>query len=218
MVVANAAGTRRRGAARARRSRRCRTPAAPPPFDLYRPEVTAGAARPSSTTRRSRCATRRCRRVLRDRGGRRGAGSARRWTAWASPRSTRRRSSRRPPSAGANVFAHRLLRAARLPGPVPAVLQAGHGRRVRAGLRGRAGVPGRAARHRPAPGRSTPRLDAELGFITDHHDVMAVLRDVVAGMVAAVAERAPAALDRLGVSCRPSRRDPGDRTSPTRRS
>ena len=30
-------------------------------------------------------------------------------------------------------------------------------------------------------------LDAELGFIGDHHDVMAVLRDVVAGMVTAVA-------------------------------
>ena len=27
-------------------------------------------------------------------------------------------------------------------------------------------------------------LDAELGFIADHHDVMAVLRDAVAGMAA----------------------------------
>ncbi|AXB44693.1 aspartate--tRNA(Asn) ligase [Amycolatopsis albispora] len=32
-------------------------------------------------------------------------------------------------------------------------------------------------------------LDAELGFVGDHHDVMAVLRDVLAGMVAAIAER-----------------------------
>jgi nondiscriminating aspartyl-tRNA synthetase len=31
-------------------------------------------------------------------------------------------------------------------------------------------------------------LDVELGFITDHRDVMAVLRDVLAGMVGAVAE------------------------------
>ncbi len=45
----------------------------------------------------------------------------------------------------------RLLRPARLPRSVAAVLQAGDGRRVRAGLRGRAGVPRRAARHRPAP-------------------------------------------------------------------
>jgi nondiscriminating aspartyl-tRNA synthetase len=33
-------------------------------------------------------------------------------------------------------------------------------------------------------------LDAEFGFITDHNDVMAMLRDVLAGMVAAVGERA----------------------------
>ena len=42
-------------------------------------------------------------------------------------------------------------------------------------------------------------LDAELGFIADHHDVMAVLREAVAGMVASVAERAAAAVDLLGV-------------------
>ena len=30
-------------------------------------------------------------------------------------------------------------------------------------------------------------LDAEMGFITDHHDVMAVLRAVLAGMVDAIA-------------------------------
>ncbi|MFL6112464.1 MAG: aspartate--tRNA(Asn) ligase [Catenulispora sp.] len=42
-------------------------------------------------------------------------------------------------------------------------------------------------------------LDAELGFITDHRDVMAVVREALAGMVAAVAERAAAAVDLLGV-------------------
>ncbi len=40
-------------------------------------------------------------------------------------------------------------------------------------------------------------LDAEFGFIADHHDVMSVLRDVVAGMAAAVRSRAAAALDVL---------------------
>jgi nondiscriminating aspartyl-tRNA synthetase len=40
-------------------------------------------------------------------------------------------------------------------------------------------------------------LDAELGFIADHHDVMAVLRDVFAGMVAGVRERARSAVDLL---------------------
>ncbi|HEY3504772.1 MAG TPA: aspartate--tRNA(Asn) ligase [Actinocatenispora sp.] len=35
-------------------------------------------------------------------------------------------------------------------------------------------------------------LDAELGFVRDHHDVMVVLRDVVAGMLASVATRTEA--------------------------
>jgi len=40
-------------------------------------------------------------------------------------------------------------------------------------------------------------LDAELGFIADHHDVMAVLRDAVAGMLTGVRERARSAVDLL---------------------
>ncbi|MEO3775550.1 aspartate--tRNA(Asn) ligase [Micromonospora sp. B11E3] len=43
-------------------------------------------------------------------------------------------------------------------------------------------------------------LDAELGFVTDHRDVMAVLRDTLAGMLDAVADRAGAALATLGVT------------------
>ena len=42
-------------------------------------------------------------------------------------------------------------------------------------------------------------LDAELGFITGYQDVMAVLRDAIAGMTARAAERAQAALTLLGV-------------------
>jgi nondiscriminating aspartyl-tRNA synthetase len=42
-------------------------------------------------------------------------------------------------------------------------------------------------------------LDAEFGFITDHRDVMAMLRDAIAGMVAAVAEHAQPAADLLDV-------------------
>jgi nondiscriminating aspartyl-tRNA synthetase len=41
-------------------------------------------------------------------------------------------------------------------------------------------------------------LDAELGFITDHHDVMAVCRDAIAGMVDSVEERAASAMALLG--------------------
>ena len=47
----------------------------------------------------------------------------------------------------------RLLRPAGVPRAEPAVLQAADGGRLRAGLRGRAGVPGRAARHRAPPRR-----------------------------------------------------------------
>jgi nondiscriminating aspartyl-tRNA synthetase len=42
-------------------------------------------------------------------------------------------------------------------------------------------------------------LDVELGFVRDHRDVLAVLREVVAGMVAGVHEHAGAAVERLGV-------------------
>ncbi|WP_395295881.1 aspartate--tRNA(Asn) ligase [Kitasatospora hibisci] len=42
-------------------------------------------------------------------------------------------------------------------------------------------------------------LDAELGFITDHRDVMAVVREAVAGMVTAVAGRVAAAVELLDV-------------------
>ncbi len=43
-------------------------------------------------------------------------------------------------------------------------------------------------------------LDAELGFITDHHDVMAVCRAAVAGMVASISERARPEINLLGAS------------------
>ncbi|WP_188316591.1 aspartate--tRNA(Asn) ligase [Solihabitans fulvus] len=43
-------------------------------------------------------------------------------------------------------------------------------------------------------------LDAEFGYITDHRDVMVVLRDVIAGMVASVAARAAAAVELLDVT------------------
>jgi nondiscriminating aspartyl-tRNA synthetase len=42
-------------------------------------------------------------------------------------------------------------------------------------------------------------LDVELGFIDDHRDVIACLRDVVAGMVESIHARASAAVERLGI-------------------
>ncbi len=43
-------------------------------------------------------------------------------------------------------------------------------------------------------------LDAELGFIDDHHDVMQVLREVLAGMVAMIEESAAPAVATLGIA------------------
>ena len=43
-------------------------------------------------------------------------------------------------------------------------------------------------------------LDVELGFIRDHHDVLAVLREVLAGMVSAVHSLAPSAVERTGAT------------------
>jgi nondiscriminating aspartyl-tRNA synthetase len=43
-------------------------------------------------------------------------------------------------------------------------------------------------------------LDVELGFVTDHRDVMTVLRDTLAGMLDAVGDRAAVALATLGVT------------------
>ena len=42
-------------------------------------------------------------------------------------------------------------------------------------------------------------LDAEMGFITDHRDVMALLREVLAAIFAAVAERAAEAVEVLAL-------------------
>lgn len=42
-------------------------------------------------------------------------------------------------------------------------------------------------------------LDVELGFIADHRDVVAVLRDVVAGMVDAIRDRAASSVELLGI-------------------
>jgi len=41
-------------------------------------------------------------------------------------------------------------------------------------------------------------LDVELGFVRDHRDVLAVLREVLAGMVAAIVEHASTAVERSG--------------------
>ncbi len=64
-------------------------------------------------------------------------------------------------------------------------------------------------------------LDVELGFIRDHRDVLAVLRDLLAGMVSSIRDSASRAVDLLGVcdsgrACRDSG-DPLPRRSGARR-
>jgi nondiscriminating aspartyl-tRNA synthetase len=41
-------------------------------------------------------------------------------------------------------------------------------------------------------------LDVELGFVRDHRDVLAVLREVLAGMVSTISQHAPTAVERTG--------------------
>src|SRR5262249_59139762 len=43
-------------------------------------------------------------------------------------------------------------------------------------------------------------LDAEMGFISDHRDVLAVLRHALAGMIAAIQADAGGAVDLLGIT------------------
>ena len=103
----------------------------------------------------------------------------------------------------------------------PAVLQADDGRRLRARLRGRPRLPRRAARHVRHLAEYVS-LDAELGFIRDHLDVMARAprraRGDGRGRVACRRSRA-----RRVPTCRPSRDSRGlhfgerDRRASTRR-
>ena len=128
-------------------------PAQPPPFDLYRPAVTAALPtilRPRAGQPAAPAAAG----AVRDQRGRRGRVPRRpgRPRLHRDQHAQDRRVGHR---VGGERVRPRLLRPGRLPGAVAAVLQAGHGRRVRARLRDRSRLPGRAARHRPPPGRST---------------------------------------------------------------
>ncbi len=78
-------------------------------------------------------------------------GSARPWTAWAAPKCTRRRSSSRPPSRGRTCSASLFGRPAYLAQSPQFFKQALVGVFERVFEVG--GLPGRAARHGPAPGR-----------------------------------------------------------------
>ncbi len=133
-----------------RRYGRLGAPAVPPPFDLFRPALTA-----TLPTQLDHAPV-----ALRHPAGRPRCGRPRRRPPGSGPHWTRSGfvEIHTPKIVGVGDrerrerLRARLLRPPGVPRPVAAVLQAAHGRRLRAGLRGRAGVPGRAARHRAAPG------------------------------------------------------------------
>ena len=102
----------------------------------------------------------------------------------------------------------RLLRAAGVPRPEPAVLQAAAGRASSSGST-RSGPVFRAEPHDTVRHLAEyVSLDVELGFIRDHRDVLAVLREVLAGMVAGASARRLGRAARGGAA-RGARRDPG---------
>ena len=173
------AGARRRRGDRAGRRGADRRRPHTPPVELWRPTLTP-ACRPCSTTPRSPGGTRA--------GGPRG--SSRRPACAASATTLDAARLHRGAHPQARRLGHRerrerlrgrLLRPAGVPRPEPAVLQAGAGRGLRAGLRGRAGVPGRAARHRAPPRGVRLASTSSSASSRTTATCIAVLRDVVAG-------------------------------------
>ncbi|HEX7993934.1 MAG TPA: amino acid--tRNA ligase-related protein, partial [Streptosporangiaceae bacterium] len=157
-------------------------PAEPPPFDLYRPTVTAGLPTildNAPTTLRhpllraafeiSAASVAGFRQVLDDRG----------FTEIQTPKIVRSAT-----ESGANVFAINYFGQPAYLAQSPQFYK-----QAMVGVFERVYETGPVFRAEP---HDTARhlaqyasLDAEFGFITDHHDVMAMLRDVIAGMAAA---------------------------------
>jgi nondiscriminating aspartyl-tRNA synthetase len=171
-------------------------PAEPPPFDLYRPTVTAGLPTVldnSPTTLRhpllraafeiSAASVAGFRQVLDDR----------RFTEIQTPKIVRSAT-----ESGANVFAIDYFGQQAYLAQSPQFYK-----QAMVGVFERVYETGPVFRAEP---HDTARhlaqytsLDAEFGFITDHHDVMAMLRDVIAGMATAVTTRARDAAERLNL-------------------
>ena len=198
---------------RSRRARRATEPrvpllarAQPPPVHLGGPRSTPAAVYLDHAAVTWRGAARRARLEL----------AAAAWYSLRAPlddpgfgpsRSRRRSWCHRPPPAG-RACSMSISSAPRLPGPVPAGLQE---QAIVAFSEDRVGGTGPVFRAEPD---DTTRhlaeyvsLDAELGFIRDHRDVLAVLRQALAGVTAALRtrRRGPAA-DLLGIMVRGSQR------------
>ncbi len=170
-------------------------PAEPPPFDLYRPAVTANLPTildQAPTTLRHPALTAGLRIAAASEAGFRATLDARGFTEIHTPKIVASAT-----ESGANVFAidyfGQPAYLAQSPQFYKQALVGVFERVYETGPVFRA-EPHDTARHLA----QYTSLDAELGFISDHHDVMAMLRDVFAGMVAAVAEHAGKAAELLG--------------------
>jgi nondiscriminating aspartyl-tRNA synthetase len=161
-------------------------PAAPPPFDLYRPSVTAGLAAildSAPTSLRHPALRAGFEIAAASVAGFRAALDARDFTEVHTPKIVQSAT-----ESGANVFGidyfGRPAYLAQSPQFYKQAMVGVFERVYEVGPVFRA-EPHDTARHLA----QYTSLDAELGFISDHRDVMTVLRDVIDGMVAAVRER-----------------------------
>jgi nondiscriminating aspartyl-tRNA synthetase len=171
-------------------------PAQPPPFDLYRPTLTAALPTildGAPTTLRHPTLTAALQIAAATQAGFRQVLDARGFTEINTPKIVKSAT-----ESGANVFALDYFGQPAFLAQSPQFYK-----QAMVGVFERVYETGPVFRAEP---HDTARhlaeytsLDAEFGFITDHFDVMAMLRDVIAGMVEGVAARAGAAADLLGV-------------------
>lgn len=176
---------------------RLSAPAAPPPFDLYRPAITAGLPAildNAPTTLRHPVLRAGFEIASASVAGFRAALDQRGFTEVHTPKIVQSAT-----ESGANVFGidyfGRPAFLAQSPQFYKQALVGVFERVYEVGPVFRA-EPHDTARHLA----QYTSLDAELGFITDHRDVMAELRDAIDGMVTGVADRASSAAEVLGLT------------------
>ncbi len=171
-------------------------PAEPPPFDLYRPAVTAGLPTVldhAPTTLRHRLLRAGFEIAAASVAGFRAAMDGHGFTEIQTPKIVRSAT-----ESGANVFALDYFGQRAFLAQSPQFYK-----QAMVGVFERVYETGPVFRAEP---HDTARhlaqytsLDAEFGFITDHRDVMAMLRKVITGMVAAVGTRARDAVEILDI-------------------
>ena len=184
-------------------------PAEPPPFDLYRP--TLNAQLPTILDHAAVALRHPRQRALFRIASASAAGYRAALTVARLRRDLHAEDRRLGDRGRRQRLRHRLLRPRGVPGPEPAVLQADHGRRLRAGLRGRPGLPRRAPRHAapPEPVRLARLRD---GVHPGPHDGDGRPRPTCSGRCSqAIREQAADAVALLDLNAaRGARRDPVD--------